>query len=58
MSLKGDARFKGKLIWGLKKDIRDVVNFHANSQQFQNLHFDPILWSKKYEDLNEKVLKS
>ena len=31
MTLKGDARFKGKLTCGLKNDIRNLVNFHASS---------------------------
>ena len=55
MTLKDDAKFKGKLICGLKNDIRNLVNFHASSQKSQNLHFDWILFSKVYKDLDEKV---
>ena len=55
MTLKDDAKFKGKLICGLKNDIRNLVNFHASSQKSQNLHFDWILFSKAYKDLDEKV---
>ena len=58
MTLKGDAKFKGKLICGLKKDVRNLVNFYASSQKSENLHFDRILLSKAYKDLDEKVQKS
>ena len=55
MTLKCDAKFKGQLICGLKKDIMNLVNFHASSRKSENLHFDQILFSKAYKDLNEKV---
>ena len=58
MTLKGDAKFKGKLICGLKKDVRNLVNFYASGQKSENLHFDRILLSKAYKDLDEKVQKS
>ena len=58
MTLKGHTKFKGKLICGLKKDIRNLVNFHASSPKSENLHFDRILLSKAYKDLSEKVHKS
>ena len=58
MTLKDDAKFKGKLICGLKNDIRNSVSFHASSQKSQNLHFDWILFSKAYKDLDEKVQNS
>ena len=58
MTLKGDAKFKGKLICGLKKDIKNLVNFHASSRKSENLHLDQILLSKAYKDLDEKVQKS
>ena len=53
----GDAKFKGKLTCGLKNDIRNLVNFHASSPKSGNLHFDWILLSKAYKDLDEKVQK-
>ena len=32
MTLKGDAKFKGKLTSGLRNfDVRNLVNFHASS---------------------------
>ena len=58
MTLKVDAKFKGKLICGLKKDIRNLVNFPANSRKSENFHFHRILLSKAYENLDEKVQKS
>ena len=58
MTMKGDAKFKGKLICGLKKDIKNLVNFHASSRKSENLHLDQILLSKAYKDLDEKVQKS
>ena len=55
MTLKSDAQFKGKLICGLKKDIRKLVNFHASSRKSENFHFDQILLSKEHKDLDKKV---
>ena len=39
MTLKGDAIFEEKLTDGLKNDIRNLVNFQANSRKPENLHF-------------------
>ena len=36
MTPKGDAKLKGKLTRGLKNDIRNLVNFHANSRKSEN----------------------
>ena len=58
MTLKTDAKFKGQLICGLKKDRRNLVNFHASSRKSENLHLHWILLSKAYTDLDEKVQKS
>ena len=57
MTLKGDAKFKGKLTWGLKNDWRNLLNFHTSSWKSGNLHFDKLLLSKAYKDLDEKVQK-
>ena len=57
MTLKADAKFKGKLIYGLKKDT-ELANFHASSRKSENLHFYRILLSKAYKDLDKKVQKS
>ena len=43
MTLKGNAKFKGKPTCGLKNDIRNLANFRANRQK-----------SKAYKDLDEK----
>ena len=40
ITLKGDAKFKGKLTCGLKNDLRKLLNFHASSRKPRNLHFD------------------
>ena len=58
MTLKGDAKFKGKLTCGLKNDLRNLVNFHSSSRKSGNLHFDGLFLSKAYKDLDEKVKKS
>ena len=52
-----DAKFKGKLTHGLKNQIRNKVNFRANSRNSGNLHFDGLLLSKAYKDSDEKVQK-
>ena len=58
MTLKADAKFKGKLTRGLKSDIMNMVNFHVSSRKSENLHFDWILLSKAYKDLDKKLQKS
>ena len=58
MKLKGGTKFTGKLIYDLKKDMRNLINFHAISQKSENLLFDQILLSKAYKDLDEKVQKN
>ena len=37
MTLKGDAIFKGNLTGGLKKGIRNLINFHVSSSPRQTL---------------------
>ena len=53
MTLKGDAKFKGKLTRGSKNDIRNLFNFHASSRKSENLCFDGLLLSKAYKALDE-----
>ena len=55
MTLKGIAKYKGKLTCGLKNNIKNLVNFHASSQKSENLHFDVLLLSKVYKVLDRKV---
>ena len=54
MTLKGDAKFKRKLTHGLENDIR---YFHGSSRKSGNLHFDGLLLSIAYKDLDEKEKK-
>ena len=54
----GVAIFKGKRTCGLKNNIRNLVNFNASSQKYENLHFDGILLSKACKDLDKMTLKS
>ena len=58
MTLKSDAKFKGKMTRGLKTGIRNLVNFHASSRKSESFHFDGLLMSKAYEILDEKVQMS
>ena len=55
MTLKGDAKFKGRLTRSLKNDIWNMVNLHASTRKSETLHFDGFLFSKVSKVLNEKV---
>ena len=55
MTLKGNAKFKGKPTFGLKNDIRNLANFRGSRQKSEHLHFDWILLPKAYKDLAEKI---
>ena len=50
MTLKSDVKFEEKLALGSKNDMRNLVNFNANSGKSENLHFDVLLLSKVYYD--------
>ena len=58
MTLKGDAKFKGKLTRGLKNDIKNLVNFYASSLKSGKLYSNGFPFYKAYKDLDEKVQKS
>ena len=59
MTLNSDGKSEQKkLTRRLKNDIRNLVNFLANSQKSGNLHFDVIYLPKAYKYLGEKVQKS
>ena len=58
MTLKGDAKFKGKLTYGLKNDIWNFVNFYASSRKSEKVHFNGFLLSKTYKFLDKKLQKS
>ena len=56
MTLKSDAKFKGKLTRDMENDLRNLVNFHASSRKPENLHligtFCPKhikFWMEKYK---------
>ena len=49
MILKGYAIFIEKLTGGLKKDIKNLINFHASSRKSENLHFHGLVLSKAYK---------
>ena len=57
MTLKGDAKFKGKLTSGLKNDIMNLSSFYATRRKSENLNLDQIILPKAYKDLDEKVQK-
>ena len=63
--MKGDAKFKGKLTFGLKNNIRNLINFHASSRKWKfALWSDPFVQSiyrfrwKNTEELCFMTLKS
>ena len=58
MTLNGNARFKGKPTCGFKNDIKNLANFRASRQKSENLHFDWILLTNAYKDLDEEIQKS
>ena len=53
MTLKFDAKFKGKLTLGSKNELRNLVYFNASNDISGNLHFDVILLSKAYKVLGK-----
>ena len=58
MTLKGDAKFKGKLTCSLKNDIKVLVNFDASSRiSYIAVYFDGLLLFKAYKVLDEKLQK-
>ena len=57
MTLKSDAKFKGKPTCGLKNDLRNLLNFQTSSRKPETFHFDGLLLSKAYQDLDEKLQK-
>ena len=58
MTLKSYAKFKGKLNFGLKTDIKNLVNFHGSSSKSEHLHFNGLVLPKAYKVLYEKIQKS
>ena len=48
MTVQSDAKFEEKLALGFKNDMKNLVNFNANSGKSENLHFDALLLSITY----------
>ena len=46
MTLKSDPKFKEKLTFCLKNDVKNSMNFNLSSEKFENLHFDGVFLSK------------
>ena len=55
MTIKSDARFEEKLTLGSKNDIKNLMNFNANSGKSKSLQFDVLLLSKVYYFSTKKV---
>ena len=51
-------KFEEKLTLVSKNDMRNLVNFNANSGKSENLHFDVLLLSIAYKVSAEKVQKN
>ena len=50
MTLNNDTKFKDEPTCRCKNDMKNSVNFHANTGKSQNLHFDGLLMSKVYKE--------
>ena len=53
MTLKSEAKFKGKQTCGLKNDIKNLVNFHTSNRKFENLHSEWLLLPNTYKVFND-----
>ena len=51
MTLRGDAKFKGKVTYDLKNVTTNLINFRTSCQNFPKLHFNWIVLSKACKDL-------
>ena len=54
MTVESDAKFEEKLALGFKNDMKNLVNFNANSGKSENLHFDALLLSMAYKKFQLK----
>ena len=57
MTLKSDSKFEEKLTLGSKNDMKNLLNFNASSDKFENLHLDVLLLSIAYKVSAKKVQK-
>ena len=53
MTLKSDAKFKEKLIFGFKYDMRNLVNFHPTTQSLK-ISFQWALFIQRIQGLTYK----
>ena len=58
MTLKSDAKFEGKLTFGSKNYMTNLVNLNASNGKSENLHFDVQLLSIAYKFSAKKVQKN
>ena len=58
MTLKANAKFRGKMTCGLYNGVSSLVNFHVSSRKSENLHFEWLLLFEAYKVLDKKVQKS
>ena len=57
MTLKNDSTFEEKLTLDSNNDIRNSVNFNANSGKSENFHFDVLLLSIAYKVSVKKYIR-
>ena len=57
MTLKSDSKFEEKLTLGSKNDMKNLLNFNASSDKFENLHLDVLLLPIAYKVSAKKVQK-
>ena len=48
ITVESDAKFEEKLALVFKNDMKNLVNFNANSGKSENLHFDMLLLLRAY----------
>ena len=58
MRLKSDTKFEEKPTIGSKNDMKNLVNFNANTGKSDNLHFDILILLKVYYIWAKKVQTS
>ena len=54
MTLKTYANFEEKLTCGLKKDLRNLANFHQSTWKCQNWDFDGIFFVQSRKGMTLK----
>ena len=57
MALNIDAKFRGKLTFAFKNDIKNLGNFHQSTWKSQNSDFDGILLNPKKKMYELKIYR-